>query len=333
MVMAEEQEKASAARKRRRLWPLMLVGANVLLVGMLVWLAWPQIESRLPWLSKGKPTGLAALEPDMLVTPSGRRLDLSEFGGFVFEVTRIAWTSDPRSRRVVITVPGRPPRQGVFRIGDSFAGGEVRVVDISTAGATFECRGEQQTFGVRGATAAEVWDSAGSGPTFLPPRNFENVDLLPNLNTGRTVAPRDPLMAAAGAETPDPSRPHVLGARNHGPSLEDLPLIYSVTLERDEYLALVRSLPLLLEREFVFGLALERETRNPYGLLIKNLAPSSRFYTHGMRPGDVLVSLNGETVLHYDELEALASGNHFREEIVFEVLRDDELVTFQFVRG
>lgn len=273
------------------------------------------------------------LEPEMLVTPTGRKLDVIEFGGYLFEITRLAYSNVPRARTVTITVPGKPPQMGVFHINESFAGGKIRVVEITSSSVVLEANGEQKVFAINGADPGEIWDKAPSGTQIIPPRDTSTI---PDLPAGVERPARDPRKEIP--EQPPKKTGSLLGNPDDPEEvrgLEDLELpdVRPVPLHRSEYLTLVRDMADRFEKDLVLGLAIERDTRMVYGLQIKNLRGDSFFAAHGLRVGDVILAVNEEPVRNIEELNLVARSNVFRDEVRIELERDGNLVTFVFQPG
>jgi type II secretory pathway component PulC len=277
---------------------------------------------------------VSQLEPEMLVTPTGRKLDVIEFGGYLFEITRLAYSNVPRARTVTITVPGKPPQMGVFHINESFAGGKIRVVEITGSSVVLEANGEQKVFAINGADPGEIWDKAPSGTQIIPPRD---TGIIPDLPAGVERPAQDPRQDMP--ETQPKKTGSLLGNTNEDPEevrgLEDLDLpdLRPVPLQRAEYLTLVRDMVARFEKDLVLGLAIERDTRMVYGLQIKNLRGDSFFSAHGMQVGDVILALNDEPVRNVEELNLVARSNLFRDEVRIELERDGNLITFVFQPG
>lgn len=273
------------------------------------------------------------LEPEMLVTPTGRKLDVIEFGGYLFEITRLAYSNVPRARTVTITVPGKPPQMGVFHINESFAGGKIRVVEITSSSVVLEANGEQKVFAINGADPGEIWDKAPSGTQIIPPRDTSTI---PDLPAGVERPAQDPRKEIP--EQPPKKTGSLLGNPDDPEEvrgLEDLELpdVRPVPLHRSEYLTLVRDMADRFEKDLVLGLAIERDTRMVYGLQIKNLRGDSSFAAHGLRVGDVILAVNEEPVRNIEELNLVARSNVFRDEVRIELERDGNLVTFVFQPG
>ncbi len=273
------------------------------------------------------------LEPEMLVTPTGRKLDVIEFGGYLFEITRLAYSNVPRARTVTITVPGKPPQMGVFHINESFAGGKIRVVEITSSSVVLETNGEQKVFAINGADPGEIWDKAPSGTQIIPPRDTSTI---PDLPAGVERPAQDPRKEIP--EQPPKKTGSLLGNPDDPEEvrgLEDLELpdVRPVPLHRSEYLTLVRDMADRFEKDLVLGLAIERDTRMVYGLQIKNLRGDSFFAAHGLRVGDVILAVNEEPVRNIEELNLVARSNVFRDEVRIELERDGNLVTFVFQPG
>lgn len=273
------------------------------------------------------------LEPEMLVTPTGRKLDVIEFGGYLFEITRLAYSNVPSARTVTITVPGKPPQMGVFHINESFAGGKIRVVEITSSSVVLEANGEQKVFAINGADPGEIWDKAPSGTQIIPPRDTSTI---PDLPAGVERPAQDPRKEIP--EQPPKKTGSLLGNPDDPEEvrgLEDLELpdVRPVPLHRSEYLTLVRDMADRFEKDLVLGLAIERDTRMVYGLQIKNLRGDSSFAAHGLRVGDVILAVNEEPVRNIEELNLVARSNVFRDEVRIELERDGNLVTFVFQPG
>jgi hypothetical protein len=332
---------------RSKLLPALLITLNVGVVVVLLVLALPNLNIK--WPTGGSTPGnsptvdVAELDPELLMTPSGRQLNVQQFGGYMFEITRLMYSNNPNQRSVTITVPGKPPQQGMFRTGESFAGGALRIVDIQPQAVVLAHNGEQQTFPVEGADLNQVWGTiepknntadTGSGTTMIPALNR---DIVPNLNPGQVRAPRDP------RATPDPERAShpedgtgsLLSNRDdEGIALEDLPEERVIGLGREEYNTLIRTLPDLFERDFVFGTIFEQETRQPYGLEVKNLHPESIFRRYGMSVGDVIVGINDHDIRRVRDLDLAArSNNSYRDRLEIYVWRGEDVLIFHFHPG
>jgi hypothetical protein len=339
--------KAEEPKPRRsRLMPVLLVALNVGVLAVLVVLALPGLNLNFLSGDKSAPRGnlsRAQLPPEMTTTPSGRVLNLQEFGGYLFEVTRLLYASNPSQRAVTLTVPGNPPQQGMFRIGESFAGGALRIVEIQEQAVIIAFNGEQQTFPVEGADLTKVWGTADdarrpeSGTTLLPARNQTSVsDLLP----GQVRAPRDPhteVREPAKQPERDPNRgnPLLESRELEGETaLEDMPEERDIGIGRTEYNNLVRTLPDLVERDFVFASVFEPETSHPWGLEIKNLHVESIFRRYGMMNGDVLVGINDYDIIRIRDLDQAArSSSSYREYLEFHVWRGEDPIIFRFHPG
>ncbi|MCB9895590.1 MAG: hypothetical protein H6839_14180 [Planctomycetes bacterium] len=283
-----------------------------------------------------EPTAIAELDPSMLMTPTGRKLDAVEFGGYVFEITRLAYSNVPRARSVTITVPGKPPQMGVFHIGESFAGGKVRVVEITGSSVVLEADGQQKVFPILGSDPGEIWDRAPSGTQIIPPTG---TGAIPDMPAGQVRAPKDPRTEIPADTTEPGKKPGSLLGNDEDPEdvkgLEDLdlPYIIDVPLARADYLRLVRDMADKFEKDFVLAFAMERDTRAVYGLEIKNIAPSSIFGAHGLLRGDVILSLNDQPVHSIAELTLIARSNVFRNEVRIDIERETGVVTFVFKPG
>ncbi|MCB9932046.1 MAG: hypothetical protein H6841_01350 [Planctomycetes bacterium] len=320
---------------RGPLVPVLLVALILAVLALAIVMALPYVKTKGGPDAQEAPTVSASdLDPQMLMTPTGRKLDVVEFGGFLFEITRLSYSSAPRARTVTITVPGKPPQLGVFHINESFAGGKIRVVEITGSSVVLEADGEQKVFAINGADPTEIWDKAPAGTQLIPPRD---TGTIPNLPSGVERAPQDPRQ---DIPAPEPKKgSSLIGDTHQDPDevrgLEDLDLpdIRPVPLERSEYLRLVRDMSDKFEAEMVLALAIERDTRMIYGLQIKNLRADSFFSAHGLQAGDVILTVNDEAVRSIDDLNQVARGNLFREEVRIEVERETGLVTFVFKPG
>lgn len=321
-----QQVPAPERAPRSRLVPILLVLLNVAVVALVVVLAWPRIEGWLAPATGGEQVAAQTqLDPEMLITPTGRKLDVQDFQGYVFEVTRVAYAPDVRSRTVTITVPGKPPQLGVFRVGESFGGGKLRIVDISNSGVVIECNGTQQSFLVQGATQSEIWDKPSIGTNMMPAKG---TGAVPDLAPGQLRPASKPDTGSPTGESADETESGSIT------SLEDLPDERFATVEKTDYDALRRELKDIFERDFVFAVALEPETRLPYGLLIKNLNQRSFFYQYGLRAGDVVMGLNDQPVLKYSDLAKLAEQSQtFQHEIVISCWRGDGEILYIFAPG
>ncbi|MCG3183417.1 MAG: hypothetical protein ICCCNLDF_01517 [Planctomycetes bacterium] len=320
---------------RGPLVPVLLVVLILAVLALAFVFALPYLKTDSGPDAPATPTVSASqLEPEMLVTPTGRKLDVIEFGGYLFEITRLAYSNVPRARTVTITVPGKPPQMGVFHINESFAGGKIRVVEITSSSVVLEANGEQKVFAINGADPGEIWDKAPAGTQIIPPRD---TGTIPDLPAGVERPAQDP---RKDIPEPEPKKTgSLLGNTNEDPEdvkgLEDLDLpdVRPVPLDRAEYLTLVRDMADRFEKEMVLGLAIERDTRMVYGLMIKNLRGNSFFAAHGLLVGDVILAVNEEPVRNIEELNLVARSNVFRDEVRLELERDGNLITFVFQPG
>jgi hypothetical protein len=331
--------------RRNRLLPALLISVNLGVLVLLVVLALPGLNLNVLGASNSNgraKLSAADLPPEMVTTPSGRVLNLQEFGGYLFEVTRLLYAGNPAQRTITLTVPGNPPQQGMFRIGESIAGGALRIVDIQPHSVILSFNGEQQTFPVEGADLSQVWGSAEgdkhptTGTTMMPARNQQVVsDLLP----GQVRAPRDPMAEPTRADSPKREQsgvnPLLQDRELEGEgALEDMPEERVIGLGRTEYNNLVRTLPDLMERDFVFGSVFEPETRYPWGLEVKNIHNESIFMRYGMRPGDILVGINDYDIVRIRDLDQAArSSNSYREFLELYVWRGEEPIIFRYHPG
>ncbi|MCC6466224.1 MAG: hypothetical protein IT463_12870 [Planctomycetes bacterium] len=332
MALVDESDLRPAREPARRRSPLLWVLAivNVAALALVAVLAWPHLNWPWPTAGQGAATSdVSALDPESLRLPSGRTMRPVVFGGFMFEVTRVAYFPDVRSRSVTITVPGKPPQQGIFRVGESFAGGKVRVVDISTVGVVLETDGKQQAFTVDGTDPAAAMEGAGpSGSVVIPAGRS---DLFPAVPPGQIAPPARPVVPAQPSAT-DP-QPADSGATDEaspeGPrTIEDLPDERHARLERTDYDSLVRRLPDLFEQDMVLAVALEADSGVPYGLEVKNLRVDCALAAYGLEKGDVILSLNGMDIRRVPDLDIAARSNSFQQEIRLCVWRNEDPVTF-----
>ena len=299
---------------RGPLVPILLVLLIVCVIALAVIVALPHLRTTGEDKPEDQPQVTASdLDPKLLMTPTGRKLDIVEFGGYLFEITRIAYSNHAPTRTVTITVPGDPPPMGIFHIGESFAGGKIRIVEITSSAVVLEANGEQKMFPIIGASPSEIWDkepSVAPGTHLIPPRDTGSI---PDIPDGAQRPPKHPIPEVV--EDPEDDGPGI-------EKLEDLPYYYEKALPRDEYDKLRRSLPDRFEQDFVFAVAIEPESRMPYGLQVKNMKAESLFYTHGMKVGDVILFLNGESLTRIVDLDRVArQTNLYRDEIMIEVER------------
>lgn len=326
-------------RPRSKLVPVMLVTLNVgvlALVGVIAWPYLPGSQSSGGDTESRQQLSADDLDPSQLLTPTNRKLDVVEFGGYLFEVTRIGYSANRGSRTVTITVPaprpGEDPQQGIYHVRESFAGGALRIVEITRDGVMIEADGVQKMFTVDGAVPADVWDKAPSGTSMIPPTR---TDIVPDLPEGQTRPPRNPVYEED--DEPEGDRESRLLREvdeDEMRTIEDMPDVRPRKLDRDEFNELRKNLPDIFESDFVFGTALERDTGAAIGLEIKRIKAGSRFFTYGLERGDVIMSLNDEHVVRWPDLDKVTRQiGLFRDEIRIEVLRNGEPVTFVFQRG
>jgi len=335
-VRAAEAQKAPQATQqpqviyqnapRGKLVPLLLLILIIAVVALATVMALPYIRDAesgdTPETAK---VSADDLDPAMLVTPTGRKLDIIEFGGYLFEITRIAYSNSVRARTVTITVPGTPPQMGVFHVNESFAGGKIRVVDITSETVMLEADGKQQMFTIPGADPSAIWDRAPSGVQILPPKG---TGAVPDIPSGVTRPPKNPLA------NEEPEEPVIEDKPKHGwESIDDLPDERVKDLRRDEYQQLVRELPAIFEEDLILHTAFERDTRQAYGLEVKNIKVDSVLYANGLERGDVITRINDQPIRSVRELTQVARGGGFGSEIRIEVQRDSGAVTFVFQPG
>ncbi|MHC4840695.1 MAG: PDZ domain-containing protein [Planctomycetota bacterium] len=304
---------------RSKLVPVLLISFNLLLVVVLGVLFKDSIFG-------GESADTAAsvddIDPKLLVTPDGRKLDVVVFGNKVFEITRISYNSiNPRSSSVTLTVPGDPPRQAVKQYGETFASGAIRIVEIGPDGILLDASGVRKRFNINGEQPSD-WAERTNGKVSIPARNF---DLVPSAPDGQRVVPKDPLVEVE-SENPEENSAEE-------PAYESLPDVREVPMDRPDYLKLIRELPKIFEEEFVLqGFFIEGEAL-PYGLEVKRLKSDSFFYTHGFKLGDVILNINDEEIRRYSELDIAVRSNSFHDELRIDILRNDEVVTYFIFPG
>ncbi|MBX3474223.1 MAG: hypothetical protein KF754_07550 [Planctomycetes bacterium] len=326
------------AAPRSKLVPILLVTLNVgvlllILVALGPKMEWPSINfGGQPADSPQPVADVGALDPAMLVTPSGRKLDTVVFGNAIFEVTRVTYYPDVRSRSVTITVPGKPPAQGVFRVGESFGGGKIRVVDIQSSGAVLEADGRQQFFGIEGAMPDQAWDrpASSSGTTMIPPTGTRLIPDLPPGQVRPAIDPRTQPAETSPATEPAPAKTPAEDDQDW--SLEDLPLETYVDLERKEFEDLLIRLGEVFDRDFVLATALEADTRIPFGLEIKNLRAGNVLSAY-LRKGDIILNLNEDRIIRVADLDLAARQVRKAIELRIDIQRDNEVESYIFRPG
>ncbi len=329
------------AAPRSKLVPILLITLNLGVVVILLLVLVPSLK--LPTISFGgaEPApavaDASALDPALLVTPTGRKLDVVVFGNAVFEVTRVAYYPDVRSRSVTITVPGAPPQQAVFRVGESFAGGRIRVVDIQQSGVMLEASGQQKLFGMEGSTSADQWDKPSQpvGTSMIPPRNTSVIPDLPSGQVRPAIDPRNlPEDPAKAVDPKDAPKDAAKDPAEHDEdwTLEDLPLETFVDLERREFDDLLIKLVETFDRDFVLAPALEADTRIPFGLEIKNLRASNAIAVR-LQKGDIILAINGEKTVRITDLDLALRHLRNAAEVAIDIQRNDEVQTFIFRSG
>ena len=302
---------------RGPLVPILLVVLIVCVLAVGVILALPHLGSGEDTPEDQPVATVDDLDPKLLMTPTGRKLDIVQYGGYLFEITRITYSNHAPNRTVTITVPGDPPAMGIFHIGESFAGGKLRIAEITSSAVVLEFDGQQKIFPIIGAHPSEIWDKEPSvrpGTHLIPPRDTGSI---PDIPEGSKRAPKHPI----------PESVEEREGKHSVESLEYFPYYYEKALLRADYDKLRRELPDRFEREVVFAVAIEPESRRPYGLEVKNMLPDSYFYMHGLQVGDVLLFLNGEAVTRISELDHVARRTGlFSEEIMIEVERTTRVI-------
>jgi type II secretory pathway component PulC len=233
------------------------------------------------------------------------------FGNLVFEITRVGYFTDVRSRTVTITVPGNPPESALFRVGDTFASGRIRVVEILPSAVILEYAGKQQAFGLLGAEPDQSPIVAPmAGPTFMAPTS---TSVIPDLKPGQMQPARDPRLEAEPAKEGQPKLE----------SYDQLPEYYAV-VERAEFSELLRMLPEYVRTHMVLAPARERESRVYIGVEVKNLKPECPLALHGLRTGDVIMYFNGEDIRGVSDLDLAVTQAKAAEELVIEFRRDGQ---------
>lgn len=309
------------APKSKLLLAVLIVLSLLLVVGL-------GILFEVKLLDKGSPddktiSSVEDIDPKLLVTPDGRKLEVVVFGNKVFEVTRIIYSSDPRLSSVTLTVPGNPPMQAVKLNGETFASGAIRIVDILENGVMLESGGERKLFQPIGASAGPSWISpVTSGSVVIPPKN---IDSIPDVPSGQLAVPADPREETELM----PDAPSKTSAR----SVEELLDIRDIPLKRVDYLSIIRQLPKLFEEEFVLQSYYMEGDAQPYGLQIKRLSVDSFFYAHGFNVGDVILNINDEQIRRISELDAMLRSNSFHYELRIDILRGEDYVTYKLYPG
>ncbi len=275
---------------------------------------------------------LKQLEPEALVTPTGRRLDVVEFGGRLFEITRVVYDqSDSRRCLVSITVPGIPPQQNIFRPGDSFDRGRIIIKEVGDGYVVLKCDGEQRTFGVQGLMpdAAPAQPAQPMGATLMPPRDFSSA-VPPAPQTGRVKAPEHPM----AEQKPDAGGPveNDEATENEGTALEDLPEERHFKLAREEYRKFIDSLPAFFTTSMVLQTIRDPENMQPWGMQIKRIDSYGKLSTYGLRSGDVIVRISQQATLGHGDIDA-AFKQPFRDSIEIEVVRGDSVILFVIEAG
>jgi hypothetical protein len=299
----------------------VLVLAVLTVIGMQVW---PLLNLKLGSSKEvSREELINQLEPEAMITPNGRKLELVEMGGKLFEITRIVFDGTDGKRGLVsITVPGKPPQQGIYRVGDSFDRGRMTVKEIGDGYVVLKCEGEQRTFGVQGAMPDEKNTSADitvtPGTHMMPPRDLATGD-IPPAPTGRVKAPENPVPPKDEAKTVPKTS-------------ETEALISPYTVSRDEWRDFVGALPIYFGREMVLQTYRDVDSMRPIGLEIVNIGGYAKFAVYGFRAGDVITRIS-ETELRgpADVDEALKQS--FRDKLEIELWRGEELYLYRFEPG
>ena len=112
-----------------------------------------------------------------------------------------------------------------------------------------------------------------------------------------------------------------------GMALEDLPIVHRIALPRPEFRELALTLHELFENDFVFGTAVNPQTRQPDGARVVNVRPGNVLSSRGIRAGDDVVALNDDEVFKPSELLALARTVGSAEEISITIWRETGIVS------
>lgn len=305
----------------------VLVLAVLTVIGIQIW---PSLNLKLGSSSKevSREELINQLEPEAMIMPNGRKLELVEMGGKLFEITRIVFDATETRRGLVsITVPGKPPQQGIYRVGDSFDRGRMTVKEIGDGYVVIKCEGEQRTFGVQGAMPDEKNASADitvtPGTHMMPPRDLATGD-IPPAPTGRVKAPENPVPPKE--ETKD--KPESVEAKPDNPEA----ILSPKTIPRDEWRDFVAALPIYLGREMVLQTYRDQESMRPMGLEIMNIGGYAKFSAYGFRVGDVIVRI-GETEVRGQRDIDDALKQSFRDHVEIELWRGEELYLYRFEPG
>lgn len=326
---------AQTTQRKSKLVPILLITLNVGVVALILIVALGGFK--MPQIGLGGSTqpaigDISSIPAEWLVTKEGRKLEPVIFGNFAFEITRIAYQNDVRGRSVTITVPGNPPQFGIFRVGERFGNGRVRIVDIQPSGVVLEADSKQESFGLVGGFGNDDWTASSlqSGAKMIPP---SVTNMIPDIPPGQMRPATDPNAPQADVAVDKGAEPVQGEDQPQIETLEDLPLQTVVSIEPTEFNDLLRHLQEVFERQYVFGLALERESRKSFGLEIKKLAPDNLIATHALKAGDIILALNGEAVTCIKDLDTTALSALNVAELSIEILRDDEQQTFIFRPG
>ncbi|MEE9312500.1 MAG: hypothetical protein V3V10_08835 [Planctomycetota bacterium] len=302
---------------RSKLMPALFVTFNLLLLVVIGVLFKDKIfESSSP----EEVAGIENIDPKLLLTPEGRKLDIVVFGNNVFEVTRISYSQgNPRSSSVTLTVPGNPPKQAVKHTGETFASGAISIAEITSGGVYLEANGDRKFFGVDNAGSLDWANNTPKGKVIMPAKNQDDI---PDAPAGKRVVPKDPREEIeADDNQPEPK------------AFEDLQDIREIPMNRADYLNLIRELPDIFKKEFVLQAYYNDGESLPYGVLISGLATNSFFYTHGLKLGDVILNVNDEEVRRVRELDIVAASNAFHDELRIDLLRGEEVITYLIYPG
>ena len=309
----------------------------VLIVAVLVLLGlqlWPHIK--LPAVGEDKQLSredlVNQLEPEMLLTPTGRKLEVVDIGGKLFEITRVIFDGNDQRRCLVsITVPGKPPQQNIFRPGDSFERGRILIKEVGDGFVVLKCDGEQRTFGVQGLMPDDsgARSPAASGTTIMPPKDMAGaVPAAPG--GGRVKAPEHPMADDKTSENPEEVEAE--GDVKEGVPLNELPDERHFAMAREDFRSFVEALPGMFAATIVLQVIRDPETQRSWGLQVKRIDAYSKLSSFGMRSGDVIVAIGEQQIRSHADVD-MAMKQTFRDFIDIEVVRGDESIYFVIEAG
>lgn len=302
----------------------VLVLAVLTVIGIQVW---PSLSFKMGGAPKqlSREELIEQLAPEEMLASNGRKLELVEMGGKLFEITRVVFDgTDGKRGMVSITVPGKPPQQGIYRAGDSFDRGRILVKEIGDGFVVLKCDGEQRTFGVQGSApdASKADVNVTPGTHMVPPRDMGDVPPAP---TGRVKAPENPV-------PPKEETSKTPGEKAEPKTGEPEPIIAPYAVAREEWREFVGALPIYFGREMVLQTYRDRESMRPLGLEIVNIGGYAKFAAFGFRVGDVITRI-GETELRGPSDVDLALKQSFRDMVEIELWRGEELYVYRFEPG